>query len=203
MTDDERKQDNSMKEVRSEDAPVPIGDLPESPRRGRWAAAVGPARQHPVGMAVGSAIVGLAVGILGGFAVGAHSTMSLTLGTVPAAVSVDRSAPLGPNGYLGEPPIGPGGPPPPVPGHHRADRPGPPPEAGPPAPPLPPPPPPDAGVGQEPGPPPPPPPSRGPAADGPAGAQAPGPRQAPQADDGQPDNPPGLPPLPAERGGTP
>jgi hypothetical protein len=121
-------------------------------------------------VAIGSAVVGLVLGLLGGVALDAHPMMSLTVGTAPAAGAADRPGPGGPS--FG----GPDGPPPPPLGpHHGGPRPpGGPPGAG-------------MGPGGEPRP--------GDAAPTPPGAPGP----ARPADPGSA-TPPQTPPLPAERG---
>lgn len=143
----------------------------------RWASVTRPARRHPVGLAVGTGLAGLVIGMLGGLAVNAHPMVSLTVGTAPAVAPADRPQP-------GVPGAGPGLH---SPGMHGPGGP-----AGPGVPP--PPPPPGAGPG-------------GPADAGPAGPPRPGERPAPPeagtAPGPKPDaDAPQSPPLPAERGGA-
>lgn len=152
----------------------------------RWASVTRPARRHPVGLAVGTGLAGLVIGMLGGLAVNAHPMVSLTVGTAPAVAPADRPQP-------GVPGAGPGLH---SPGMHGPGGPGGP--GGPAGPGVPPPPPPPgAGPGG--------PADAGPA--GPAGPPRPGERPAPPeagtAPGPKPDaEAPQSPPLPAERGGA-
>ncbi len=207
MSNDERAHDVSDSGTDGEADTARIhGSAPEpaaaSQTPGRWSTVTGSARQHPVGVAIGSAAVGLVVGLLGGLAANAHPMMSFTVGTAAVPASADRLYPgpppprdMGGPGLVG--PQGPGGP------------------VGPGVPPPPPPP----GVGP-----------RGPVGDGPDGAPRPGEQLMPPPDRGPAPTSPGtspgprgagpdggavpngavpngeapqLPPLPAERGGAP
>jgi hypothetical protein len=171
--------------------PPSAAEVPAAAPAGRWAKVSEPAKRHPIGLAVGTALAGLVIGLLGGVALDSHPTMP---GHGPGLAAVDRQhsdAPYGPDGDrhgpAGEGRHGGGGP-----GEER----GPGGRGGPRGP---------AGEGQGPGgaqrpdaPPPPP-------ADGGAAPGAPtGPGASAPA---RPANPggeaPQQPPLPAERGAAP
>jgi hypothetical protein len=122
MTDDERTQHISNDEPETARISAPSEQGPVATAPSRWDTVTEPARRHPIGVAVGSAIVGLAVGLLGGIAVDAHPQMSLTVGTAPTPAAFDGPAgpppPPGPDHHGPHGPGGPGGPgelPPPPP----------------------------------------------------------------------------------------
>lgn len=189
MSNDERTQDVSGSDSAAEADTARIHGSPLPPSQtppGRWARVTVPARQHPIGVAAGSALVGLVVGLLGGLAVDAHPMMSFTVGTAAAPGAYDRPGPGGP-----PPPDqrgGPGfddndGPPPPPPHHHGHPGPG-----GPDGPDGP------SGGAPRPGQQPPPPPE--------GGAPTPPTNSGPAQPTGPGAGTPQSPPLPAERGGT-
>ena len=166
MSNDEQKQEFSSDTSEPEAETVHTRAVPEQPV----------ARRHSIGLAIGTGVAGLVIGLFGGLTANTLPMMSLTVGTAPAPGSADRpelgshwSQPgLHPPGPVG--PGGPGVPPPP-----------PPPGMGPRGP---------VGDGPAAGPPP---------GERPAPPSAPGALPGPRVD--RPDvEVPQPPPLPAERG---
>ncbi|WP_237571111.1 hypothetical protein [Mycolicibacterium lacusdiani] len=127
MTEHVRTQDDSNLNRDGDDTEVieqrPVDQAPV-PQQSRWRAVREPARRHPIGVAVGTALAGLVIGFGTGVLVDAHPMMALTVGTdpIPAAPQHgpgwggdERPVPPPPPGGPGAPhgpggPAGPGGP---------------------------------------------------------------------------------------------